>query len=75
MSSSALVFGAGLGITMPAQAASDADGDGMPNIWEASHGLNPQQANAKGDPDRDRLRNIAEYRNSADPHDERPEPQ
>jgi hypothetical protein len=32
--------------------------------------LNPQKANAKGDPDRDHLRNLAEYRNSADPQDE-----
>jgi hypothetical protein len=39
----------------------DADGDGMPNRWERSHGLNPRKANAAGDPDRDRLSNLDEY--------------
>jgi len=40
----------------------DSDGDGMPNRWERRHDLNPNKANARGDPDRDRLKNIDEYR-------------
>jgi hypothetical protein len=43
------------------RAIADADGDGMPNRWERRHGLNPNRANAMGDPDRDRLKNIDEY--------------
>ena len=54
-----------LGLTslMPPAAArlADTDGDGMPNRWERRHDLNPNKANAAGDPDRDRLSNLDEY--------------
>lgn len=41
----------------------DSDGDRMPNVWETNHGLNPNRANANGNPDHDGLRNLGEYRN------------
>ncbi len=47
----------------------DRDGDGMPNRWEVTHGLNPDRANARGDKDHDGLRNIGEFRRSTDPSD------
>lgn len=47
--------------------AADADGDGMPNRWERTHGLNPHVANAAGNPDRDGLANIGEYRRHGHP--------
>lgn len=53
---------------VPAQAsARDGDGDGMPNRWEKAHGLNPGRPNARGNPDADGLRNLAEFRNGTDP--------
>jgi len=43
----------------------DADGDGMPDAWETSHGLNPRDAaDASADRDRDGYTNIEEYLNS-----------
>lgn len=40
----------------------DADGDGMPDSWETSHGLNPNSAaDANGDRDGDGYTNIEEY--------------
>lgn len=58
----ALVLGLG-SLLAPGSARlfADADGDGMPNRWERLHGLDPNRANAPGDPDRDKLRNIYEY--------------
>jgi hypothetical protein len=52
-----------------AAAARDSDGDGMPNRWEKAHGLDPFRANARGNPDRDGLRNLAEFTASTDPQD------
>jgi hypothetical protein len=48
----------------PAQASrTDIDGDGIPNRWERTHGMNPQRAaDALRDFDQDRLTNRAEYR-------------
>jgi hypothetical protein len=44
-------------------AGADSDGDGMPNRWERSHGLNPHNDDdAERDMDRDRLRNLGEFR-------------
>jgi hypothetical protein len=66
----ALITAAAFGLTAPlglataAQAAgADRDGDGIPNRWERSHGMNPRKAaDAKADFDRDALTNLREYR-------------
>ncbi len=60
-------------LLMPAAADAarrDADRDGMPDRWEARHGLSVTKKNARGDKDRDGLRNLAEYRRGSDPSDE-----
>lgn len=61
----AALAAAGLFGVMPlAHAGSaDADGDGIPNRWERSHGMNPfKAADARADFDLDRLSNLREYR-------------
>jgi len=49
----------------------DADGDGLPGIWETEHGLNPDSAEgddgADGDPDADGLKNSGEFEAGTDP--------
>jgi hypothetical protein len=58
-------------LSLPSYAASgDRDHDGMPNRWEAHHGLNPDRADGDRDRDRDGLRNLAEYRRHSDPRNE-----
>ena len=48
---------------------SDTDGDGMPDLWELTHGLNPcDPADAADDPDHDGLTNLQEYQHGTDPH-------
>ena len=63
--------------TIPARAyfrplgdgSADADGDGMPDWWEAEHGLDPSDpSDAALDPDGDGLSNLAELRAGTDPH-------
>src|SRR3954453_19892244 len=74
---SAVVFGYAAGVGGPALAAHglgqsghrghDGDHDGMPTRWELRFGLNPHHANAKGNPDHDRLSNLREFRKGTDP--------
>jgi uncharacterized repeat protein (TIGR01451 family) len=45
----------------------DADGDGMPDVWELAHGLNPDVADAAGDADQDGASNFTEYLAGTDP--------
>ena len=49
----------------------DTDGDGLPNLWETAHSLNPADATgvngAAGDPDADTYGNLAEYQAGSDP--------
>ena len=48
----------------------DTDHDGMPDPWEAAHGLNPANpTDAQADPDLDGLPNAGEFQAGADPHD------
>ena len=61
-----------LALSVPAAGAGsrDSDRDGMPNRWELAHNLNPQRANASGNPDVDGIRNLREYVAGTDPRDE-----
>ena len=50
-------------------AADDTDGDGIPDVWEVEHGLDPlSPVDASADPDGDGLDNLFEYRQGLDPH-------
>ena len=56
---------------MPAAASTgDRDNDGMPNTWETNNDLSPDSPNAGGDPDRDGLSNLEEYRVRTKPRTE-----
>lgn len=60
----------GVAVTCTEVAAGvDSDSDGMPDEWERLHGLNPAQADANGDIDRDGLENRSEYWAGTDPQD------
>jgi hypothetical protein len=45
----------------------DRDHDKLPDRWEKRHHLSTHKKSAKGDPDRDRLRNLREYRLRTNP--------
>jgi hypothetical protein len=48
----------------------DRDGDGLPDSWELSHGLDPDDpVDAGQDADGDRMTNLAEFLSGTDPHD------
>ncbi|MBL9113692.1 MAG: DUF1800 family protein [Verrucomicrobiaceae bacterium] len=48
----------------------DSDNDGMPDVWEATHGLNASSnTDASLDPDADLLSNVREYELGTDPQD------
>ena len=47
----------------------DTDGDGMPDAWENSMGLNPTVDDRNGDPDGDLIINILEMEYGTDPLD------
>jgi Bacterial TSP3 repeat len=48
----------------------DSDGDGIPDTWETTYGLNPHDAgDAAGDADEDGQTNAEEYAAGTDPND------
>lgn len=51
-------------------ADTDDDGDGMPDVWEATYGLNPLADDGDQDPDNDGVSNVDEYTSGNDPTQE-----
>jgi hypothetical protein len=49
--------------------SADTDGDGLPNVWEIAHGLNPNANDAALDPDHDGMSNREEFTAGTDPQD------
>ena len=63
-----VLVAATIALALPAVAAAkDRDHDHMPDRWEAKYGLNTHKNDARGDKDRDGLRNLAEYRAHTNP--------
>ncbi|MEA2403977.1 MAG: hypothetical protein QOE08_624 [Thermoleophilaceae bacterium] len=57
-------------LALPAGAmARDRDHDKMNDRWEARHGLNTHRNDAAGDPDKDGLKNLGEFRAHTNPRD------
>ena len=54
--------------TGPTPANADTEGDGMPDGWEVTNGLDPLVDDSAGDPDVDGLTNLDEYTNGTDPN-------
>ena len=52
----------------PAAVPADTDGDGMPDAWEKTHGLNPTDASdGAADADKDGYTNVEEFLNGTNP--------
>ncbi|MDD5223980.1 MAG: hypothetical protein PHE84_08305, partial [bacterium] len=67
------VFGDGCGGGGGINQTRDTDGDGMPDWWELTYGLDPSNPNDAGlDPDQDGWTNLEEYQNGTDPRVEDP---
>ncbi|HTI99166.1 MAG TPA: lamin tail domain-containing protein [Dongiaceae bacterium] len=55
--------------TLSPQTSVDADGDGVPDVWEWQHNTDPYVADRTADPDGDGFSNYAEWLAGTDPHD------
>ncbi|MBN2162630.1 MAG: S8 family serine peptidase [Pontiellaceae bacterium] len=65
-----VVSGGRLNVHALFASANDADKDGIPDTWEETYGLDPQDpSDAARDDDGDQLTNLEEYRNACFPND------
>lgn len=56
-------------VLLQVDAAVDSDGDGLPDVWELAHGLDPlSRFDALRDADNDRLNHLEEFRRGTDPN-------